>query len=77
MAGMANSVFGFAGGASADLNLTGQLADETEEQRKKRLLEEAQRRALGPLATAYGMASRTLGLGSYGSAGGSRGAGGY
>jgi hypothetical protein len=57
--------------AATDLSLTSltdQLAGETEEERKKRLADEAQRKALGPLATPYGMASRTLGLGSYGSA---------
>ena len=48
-------------------NLAEQLANETAEERRKRLAEEASRRALGPLATTG--ASRTLGLGSYGSVG--------
>jgi hypothetical protein len=47
-------------------SLPDQLDQETEEQRKRRLVEEAQRKALGPT---YGAASRTLGLGSYGSTG--------
>jgi hypothetical protein len=61
------------GGAAFDLSLTDQLAGETEEQRKKRLADEAMRRALGPMATPYGAAAKTLGLGSYGGAGGSGG----
>lgn len=45
--------------AASDLlsgNLQGQLADETEEQRRKRLLLQQQRMAMGP-------AAQTLGLG--------------
>ncbi len=60
-------------GAFTDLSLPDQLAGETEDERKKRLADEAQKKALGPMATPYGAASRTLGLGSYGASGGSGG----
>lgn len=63
---MANTLLSF-GAAATDLGLADQLAGETEEERKKRQQDEQQRRALGPLAAAGGLASRTLGLGSYGS----------
>lgn len=49
--------------ASVDLGLADQLQGETEEERKKRLAMEAQRRALGPMATPYGAAAPMLGLG--------------
>lgn len=63
------SPYGFLGPgglAAGDLGLKVQLDDETEDERKKREQEDQQRRALGPLAGQFSLASRMLGLGSYG-----------
>jgi hypothetical protein len=66
---MANSTYSTAGTAlGLGGNLADQVAGETEEERKKRLALEAQKRALGPLATPYGAAAKALGLG-YGGGG--------
>jgi hypothetical protein len=56
--------------AGVDLGLADQLANETEEERKKRLALEAQRRALGAMATPFGAAAPMLGFGARGGGGG-------